>query len=78
MYRFTAGPDSEPYTVRTPYTAAAVRHAMRETGMSQDVMHGALLMLMQAPEGLLDAVIVGTNGSGLNVSLRALHTQLAG
>jgi len=78
MYRFTAGPDSEPYTVRTPYTKAAVNHAIKATGMSRDSIHGALIMLGSGFESLLDMVIESTDGSGLKTSLREIHTALRG
>ena len=78
MYQFTAGPDSAPYTVTTPYTRGAVANAQRETGLSREALHGALIMLNMAPDSLMGVMIVSTDGSGRGLSLTALHTQLRG
>ena len=75
MYTFQAGPVSDRYTVTTPWTREGVSLAVSASGISGDVLHGAILMILKGPASLLDCMVVSTNG-GEPYTLRTLKTLL--
>ena len=76
-YVFSAGPDHDSYVVTTPWSREGVALALSEgVWLAPGVLHGAMLMILNAPEGLLDSMIVSTDGTGRELSLRSLKASL--